>query len=349
MLSAVDTTSVSSAAISDPMPVRATTQRVVVRMLVFAFMQVEIRRAPGIHRLTQLRTPAYVFASRRPHDDPTMNHDHDRGLSFDMPKLISRRRALGLMAGGVTTAALAACGSSDTTRPATTRTTDGTARSRTRPAGPYPGDGSNGPNALTESGIVRSDITTSFGDASGVAEGVPTAIEMTLLDVAAGGAPLAGAAVYVWHCDIDGRYSMYDEGVAGENYLRGVQESDGNGKVAFASIFPAAYAGRWPHIHFEVYESLAAATVGRLEAQDLAARPAPGRLRARLRHRGVRAERGAPRRDLARRRHGLQRRLRQPARDHVGHGRRRHDGQAERRRVSRAHTNGSRTVRDPDP
>ena len=183
-----------------------------------------------------------------------MNHDHDRGLSFDMPKLISRRRALGLMAGGVTTAALAACGSSDTTGKT------GTAEIPDETAGPYPGDGSNGPNALTESGIVRSDITTSFGDASGVAAGVPTAIEMTLLDVAAGGAPLAGAAVYVWHCDIEGRYSMYDQGVAGENYLRGVQESDSHGKVTFASIFPAAYAGRWPHIHFEVYESLDAAT-----------------------------------------------------------------------------------------
>ena len=31
-------------------------------------------------------------------------------------------------------------------------------------AGPFPGDGSNGPNVLTESGVVRSDITASFGD-----------------------------------------------------------------------------------------------------------------------------------------------------------------------------------------
>ena len=40
-------------------------------------------------------------------------------------------------------------------------------------AGPYPGDGSNGPNVLTESGVVRSDITSSFGSASGVADGRP--------------------------------------------------------------------------------------------------------------------------------------------------------------------------------
>jgi protocatechuate 3,4-dioxygenase beta subunit len=181
--------------------------------------------------------------------------DHDRGLSFDLPNLMSRRRALGLLAGSVTAAALAACGSSPkpSGSSAATEIPDET-------AGPYPGDGSNGPNVLTESGIVRSDITRSFGGASGVAEGVPATVEMTLLDVAAGGAPLAGAAVYLWHCNIDGHYSMYDEDVAGENYLRGVQESDGDGKVSFTSIFPAAYAGRWPHIHFEVYDSVETAT-----------------------------------------------------------------------------------------
>jgi protocatechuate 3,4-dioxygenase beta subunit len=30
--------------------------------------------------------------------------------------------------------------------------------------------------------------------------------------------------------------------------------------VTFTSIFPGAYSGRWPHIHFEVYPSLAKAT-----------------------------------------------------------------------------------------
>jgi protocatechuate 3,4-dioxygenase beta subunit len=39
-----------------------------------------------------------------------------------------------------------------------------------------------------------------------------------------------------------------------------VQEADANGKVTFTTIFPAAYSGRWPHIHFEVYPSLAEAT-----------------------------------------------------------------------------------------
>ncbi len=127
-------------------------------------------------------------------------------------------------------------------------------------AGPFPGDGSNGPNALTESGIVRSDITSSFGSSTTVAEVVPLTIRLSVQDVAAGCVPLAGAAVYLWHCDREGRYSMYSDGVTGENYLRGVQEADVDGLVTFTSIFPACYPGRWPHAHFEVYADLAEAT-----------------------------------------------------------------------------------------
>jgi protocatechuate 3,4-dioxygenase beta subunit len=127
-------------------------------------------------------------------------------------------------------------------------------------AGPYPGDGSNGPNVLQASGVVRQDITASFGTSGTKAEGVPLTFTLTLLDNAKGCVPLAGAAVYAWHCDRSGRYSMYDAGLANENYLRGVQEADANGQVTFTSIFPGAYSGRWPHIHFEVFESMSNAT-----------------------------------------------------------------------------------------
>ena len=120
-------------------------------------------------------------------------------------------------------------------------------------AGPYPGDGSNGPHVLAQSGIVRSDITTSFGDSSGVAEGVPTTVELTIYDLANGGVPFEGAALYLWHCTREGGYSMYSGGVEDQNFLRGVQIADADGKVNFTTIFPACYAGRWPHMHFEVY------------------------------------------------------------------------------------------------
>ena len=107
---------------------------------------------------------------------------------------------------------------------------------------------------------MRSDIRSSFGASTTVAEGLPLTIELTVLDRGNGCQPLAGAAVYLWHCDIDGQYSLYSQGITDENYLRGVQETDSRGVVTFKSIFPAAYSGRWPHIHFEVYPSLDEAT-----------------------------------------------------------------------------------------
>jgi protocatechuate 3,4-dioxygenase beta subunit len=194
---------------------------------------------------------------------------------------MGRRRALTLLAGaGASVVALAACGRSegDSTAATTTSTTaaqpggppggaapsdassgstsdDGTIPEET--AGPYPGDGSNGPNVLTQDGVVRKDIRSSFGGPSGTADGVPLTIDLEIVDT--GGSPLPGAAVYVWHCDREGRYSMYGD-ITDENYLRGVQVADADGRLAFTSIFPGAYSGRWPHIHFEVYPDEAEAT-----------------------------------------------------------------------------------------
>jgi protocatechuate 3,4-dioxygenase beta subunit len=70
----------------------------------------------------------------------------------------------------------------------------------------------------------------------------------------------------------DGRYSLYDAEIAAENYLRGVQVSADDGRLTFKTVFPGAYAGRWPHMHFEVYESVDAATngTGKLRTSQLA-------------------------------------------------------------------------------
>ena len=200
---------------------------------------------------------------------PKPPREHDLGLEYDLGTL-HRRRFLGLFA-GAGLAAVAGCSADDTTAAdSTTTTTSGTPSASTtggtdvgeipqETGGPYPADGSNGPNVLTESGIVRSDLTKSFGSASGVASGVPLTVVLTILD-ADKDTPLNGAAVYLWHCDAQGRYSLYSDGATNENYLRGVQAADSTGKVTFTTIFPAAYMGRWPHIHFEVYSSLDDAT-----------------------------------------------------------------------------------------
>jgi protocatechuate 3,4-dioxygenase beta subunit len=219
------------------------------------------------------------------------DHDdrHDRGLVFDLATLrhrrvgpvpMERRGALKLMAAGGAGLLLVACGrsssgssaSSTTSSTGATSTTAGGATSTTggstgsvteavpeETGGPFPGDGTNGPNVLTESGIVRSDIRTSFGSSSGTAAGVPLGVDLTIVQ-AGSGAPLGGAAVYVWHCDQAGRYSLYSQGATDQNYLRGVQAAGTDGKLSFTTIYPAAYTGRWPHIHFEVFRDLATAT-----------------------------------------------------------------------------------------
>lgn len=199
--------------------------------------------------------------------------DHDLGLAHDLPIIVEqssrslgRRGLLGIL-GGVGAVALVGC-ADDSTSPGTTAgTTAGTTTGTTEgeipeeTAGPYPGDGSNGANVLNESGVVRSDLTSSFGSASGVAEGVPVTVRLRVYDLNGETVTaLPGAAIYLWHCDREGRYSLYSDGVTEENYLRGVQEADAEGNITFTSIFPACYAGRWPHMHFEVYESLGAAT-----------------------------------------------------------------------------------------
>ncbi|MER7894714.1 intradiol ring-cleavage dioxygenase [Streptomyces sp. NPDC096046] len=193
-------------------------------------------------------------------------HEHDRGLSYDLP-VLARRRMIRLLA-GASLVPLVGCTSDEGTSASSSASSGGSASSAAcaaipdETAGPYPGDGSNGVNVLKESGVVRGDITKSFGDsAGGTAEGVPLTVTLTVVDAASGcGTPKKGAAVYLWHADRDGKYSLYSDGVTDENYLRGVQETDDKGQVTFKSVFPGCYDGRWPHVHFEVYGSLADAT-----------------------------------------------------------------------------------------
>ncbi|PXX42133.1 intradiol ring-cleavage dioxygenase [Undibacterium pigrum] len=215
-------------------------------------------------------------------------HNHGKQLETDLNTLLqaaaSRRQMLRwLSAGGAVT--LLGCGggsdastatSSSTTATTSTGTSTGTGTTTSsgtstgstscsiipeETAGPYPGDGSNSngtgiANALALSGIVRSDIRSSIAGASGVAAGIPLTIKLQLLNTKSSCASLAGYAIYLWHCDRDGNYSMYSAGVTAENYLRGVQETDSNGNVSFTTIFPGCYDGRMPHVHFEIYPSL---------------------------------------------------------------------------------------------
>lgn len=190
----------------------------------------------------------------RPHEDV-----EDQGLAFDLRTVIDRRLgrrgALGALGVGLGSVLLAACTPGESSSEATGTSADGD-EFPTETAGPYPGDGSNGPDVLEEAGIERSDLTTSI-DGGDAVEGVAMTLTMSLTDITGGGsAPLKNAAVYAWHCDAQGRYSMYSDGVTDATWLRGVQVTDAQGQVTFTSIVPGCYAGRWPHVHFEVFESI---------------------------------------------------------------------------------------------
>lgn len=80
-------------------------------------------------------------------------------------------------------------------------------------AGPYPGDRSNGPDVLEQNGIVRSDLLHRRGgpDEPRADHHGPRQRRRAVR---------GGGRVYVWHCDRDGSYSMYSQGIEDQNYLR---------------------------------------------------------------------------------------------------------------------------------
>jgi protocatechuate 3,4-dioxygenase beta subunit len=216
------------------------------------------------------------------HKHASLNEpQHGHSLSEDLPmisaQLLQRRRALAWLATAAAPALLVAgCGGGSSGSSSSSTTTSSTSSSSTSSSGaciadpsetggPYPADGTNSSSGatsdvLTASGIVRSDIRSSFISSSTVAPGVLLTITLTLVNTNASCAALSGYAIYLWHCDRSGLYSLYSAPT--ESYLRGVQVTDSAGQVTFTTIFPACYSGRWPHMHFEVFSSLATATVG---------------------------------------------------------------------------------------
>jgi protocatechuate 3,4-dioxygenase beta subunit len=211
----------------------------------------------------------------------TMDHGHHNlfdDVASMLAKSTDRRQSMRWLLAGAASFSGVSCGGGGDSSTATSSTAITTTSTTTNAAGsacavipeetggPYPADGTNSAaggvaNALVLAGIVRSDIRASVAGATGVAQGVPLTIRLKLVNAGASCASAASATVYLWHCDRDGNYSLYSSGVTGENYLRGVQVADADGYVTFTTIFPGCYAGRMPHVHFEVYPTLAKSTV----------------------------------------------------------------------------------------
>lgn len=191
---------------------------------------------------------------------------HDLGLQADthmlMQSTMDRRKLLTLGVVGISS--LVSCsvfGQQDETE-----TGQCASEIPNETAGPYPANGQGGrspnasaPNILKQTGVVRQDLRTSIGTGN-TAEGIPLTANLKLVNINDSCAPLKGYAIYLWHCTLDGNYSMYNQGIVDEDYLRGVQASDSSGTIKFTTIFPGCYAGRWPHMHFEIYPSLEKAT-----------------------------------------------------------------------------------------
>ncbi|KAI5864945.1 putative GPI anchored dioxygenase [Durotheca rogersii] len=104
-------------------------------------------------------------------------------------------------------------------------------------------DNANGPYFVLQEPI-RSDVV------EGV-PGVPLHIELQFVDVQTC-APAAGVLIDTWSCNATGQYSGVSargQGGLATTYLRGVQAADGDGVVAFDTIFPGHYQGRATHQH----------------------------------------------------------------------------------------------------
>jgi protocatechuate 3,4-dioxygenase beta subunit len=146
-------------------------------------------------------------------------------------KKLSRREVLGMM-GVAGAAASLGCGSEGATSPTATDGTSGTTGgsaascgvSPTETIGPYP--------SLTN--FVRSDIREGKS-------GAPLALTITVLNANNSCSPVANAAVDIWQCDAEGKYSEYSQpgyNGTGLTFLRGIQMSDSSGRVTFTTVFP---------------------------------------------------------------------------------------------------------------
>lgn len=164
----------------------------------------------------------------------------DRRDSDGIQLPMRRREMMALSAGALASVALYACGAGEGD---TTRSVAGGATSA--PDCVLTPEQVEGPFYI-DFAQVRQDIVEDR-------RGVPLALTVAVVDSKTC-EPIRNAAVDVWHCDALGSYSDEpSEGSVGETYLRGIQLTDGNGQVKFATIYPGQYPGRTTHIHVKVH------------------------------------------------------------------------------------------------
>lgn len=165
-------------------------------------------------------------------------------------RILGRRDALRLLAGGGAAAALAPALPFGWRQPALAAGLD------TLPACVVQPELTEGPY-FVDLRLNRSDIRGEPGS-SEMRPGVPLALAFTVSSVGAGGCtPLPGATVDVWQCDALGVYSGVSDPGFGDSsraqaFLRGYQTTGEDGRAAFTTIYPGWYRGRAVHVHFKV-------------------------------------------------------------------------------------------------
>lgn len=134
----------------------------------------------------------------------------------------------------------------------------------------------NAPSAIGAGSckLITQDVTGPFhidhypdrSNIIGGQKGVPLTLNFQVIDVMTC-QPLPGANVIIWHANSEGYYSGVEnlllnaDGTAQtekldlreENFHRGLQTSDDQGRVQFVTSFPGWYFPRTTHLHLKVY------------------------------------------------------------------------------------------------
>ena len=193
------------------------------------------------------------------------------------PRGIDRRRALGLLGGGLGTAVVVACGGSgdgdeassgsDATA-ATTADTAGGTSATTAAAAPgaavtadrFAGAASCTVTPSGTEGPYYIDVDNMRSDIREDREGTRLRLAARVLD-SDGCTPVRDAVFDVWHCDAGGLYSGFEASSRGQGgsrsedttrYLRGAQTTNAEGIAELTTVYPGWYPGRTVHIHAKV-------------------------------------------------------------------------------------------------
>jgi protocatechuate 3,4-dioxygenase beta subunit len=175
----------------------------------------------------------------------------------DLDNPVTRRRALQLAGGLGLATFVTACASDGSSAPDTASATAGASTETAATAAPecvLMPELTEGPYYL-DLDLVRSDITEGR-------PGLPLDLRVNVVD-AGSCEPIEGAAVDLWHCDAEGRYSGV-QGAEGETFCRGVQMTGAGGAARFRTVFPGWYTGRAVHIHAKVADDGEAVHTGEL-------------------------------------------------------------------------------------